>query len=108
MTYDKFKKIAVDEKKFTDKKNLIKYLINLALFLTTYGIAVGIAVFYVLNYRFLLLILVLACLGFVWTLDLAAENESYFKKIGIMSKLWWTGILVIVAILAVLLKLHFI
>ena len=108
MTYENFKKIAVEEKKFIEKKNLIKYLINLALFLTTYGIAVGIAVLYILNYRFLLLIAALACLGFVWTLDLAVENESYFKKIGTISKLWWTGIPIIVAIVAVLMKLHFI
>lgn len=107
MTFDKLKATVVEEKKFATQKQLIKLVINIALFILTYTLALGLAINSILGYRFLLALLVIDALGFLWVCDLAAEDKESFNKVNKITKLWWTGIIAFVVIYIVLKVFNF-
>lgn len=108
MTFDKLRDTVVKDKKYATYSELVKLVINIALSIITYSLALGIAVNSILGYRFLVVLLLIAVFGFLWICDLSAETMESFKKVQKVTKFWWTGIIVLVAVVVVLKMFHFI
>lgn len=108
MTFDKLRDTIVTEKKFASYKELVRMVINLALSILMYSLALGLAISRILNYRFLLAVLIIAVFAFLWICDLAAETKESFLRIQKITKFWWTGIIAIIAIFIVLRTFNFI
>lgn len=102
MTFDKLKSTVVDEKKFATQKQLIRLVINIALFILTYTFALGLAINSILGYKFLLALLIIDSAGFLCVCDLVAEDKESFDKVNKITKLWWTGIIAFVIIYIIL------
>ena len=102
MTFDKLKETVVEKNKYTTVKDLIKVVINLALSVFCYSLALGVAINSILGYRFLLAILLIAVFAFLWTCDLAAESKESYLKVKKITKFWWTGIVLLVVVCIVL------
>lgn len=107
MTFDKLKETVVDKEKFATQKELVKMLINLALSILTYSLALGLAINSILGYRVLIVLLLIAVFGFLWTCDLAAENKENFKKVEKLTKFWWSGLVLTVVVYVVLRMYNF-
>lgn len=102
MTFDKLRDTVVKEKKFATQKELVKVVINLALSIVTYSLALGLAINSILGYRFLFALLIIAVCAFLWICDFSAETKESFVKVQKLTRLWWTGIVVFVIIYIVL------
>lgn len=107
MTFDKLRDTVVKEKKFATQKELVKVVINLALSLVTYSLALGLAINSILGYRFLLALLIIAVCAFLWICDFSAETKESFVKVQKLTRLWWTGIILFVLIYIVLKMFNF-
>lgn len=107
MTFDKLRDTVVKEKKFATQKELVKVVINLALSIVTYSLALGLAINSILGYRFLFALLLIAVCAFLWICDFSAETKESFVKVQKLTRLWWTGIVVFVIIYIVLKMFNF-
>lgn len=107
MTFDKLRDTVVKEKKFATQKELVKVVINLALSIVTYSLALGLAINSILGYRFLFALLLIAICAFLWICDFSAETKESFVKVQKLTRLWWTGIVVFVIIYIVLKMFNF-
>lgn len=107
MTFDKLRDTVVKEKKFATQKELVKVVINLALSIVTYSLALGLAINSILGYRFLFALLLIAVCAFLWICDFSAETKESFVKVQKLTRLWWTGIIVFVIIYIVLKMFNF-
>lgn len=107
MTFESIKENLVKEKKLLTDKELKRYCLGLFLFCLTFGGTLAFAVACILSPAFAILLMVVIGLGFIWILDYSVEDENFLKISRKLSKLWFLGIILFVAVYMVLVYFKF-
>ena len=102
MTLKGIKDSLVVEKKLMDDKTANKLVINTALTLGIFGIAVSMAVASILDVRVTLITLVLIVLLFLWILDACCEDIDFLNKWYKFSRFWYLLIILPIGTFVVL------
>lgn len=107
MTFEGVKKSLVEEKKLLTNKELKKYCVNLFLFSLTFGGTLAFSIACILSPALAVIFTVGMGLGFIWILDYSVENEDFLKFTRKISKLWFLGLILFVAVYMVLVYFKF-
>lgn len=94
MIFEKFKEDVVVEKGWADMKSIKKMAIHLAILMVFLALGFGMFTISTLpkfNTIATVFVLIMFALSYVWVIDLADEDEKYFRRTMKISKLWWLG-----------------
>lgn len=108
MTYEKLVNKVVKEENWLTDKQMVKFLVKLALLLVFVGLGLYVVIDLLISKLLGVLAFIVMIFLYTQLLNVTAENEESFKAVYKASKFWWLGLLADIAVFVVLVYFRFI
>lgn len=102
MIFDVFKEDVVEQKGWATEKEIKKFILRLALLVIILTFGIGILLMTTVGMLVTIAFIVVMTLVYIGLVDIADEEEHYFKTLMKVSKFWWLAIPIDVAIIVIL------